>query len=396
MADWSNWSGRHHAKVKHFHHLRSEEDAAALAAEATQRSLRIRAAGTGHSHSPLIPNDDIIVDTSGLAGVQSIDHGTKRAWIGAGTKIVALGAPLQAAGLALANQGDIDQQAIAGAVGTGTHGTGIALRNLSSAVTGIRIATAAGELLTVSPTQHPELWQAARLHLGAFGIITAVEMQLRPRYRLRERGWQAKYDEVTAAIDRHAAEHRHFEFFWYPKTDTAFAKTLDETDEPARYPLAEEGQRLAWSHEVLPNHRPHKHTEMEYSIPAEHGIACFDAIRNLLLTRFTDVLWPVEYRTLAADDVWLSTAYARPTVTLSVHQTIDADETNYYRACEEIFRSFEGRPHWGKMHYLDGSTMRNIHPRWQDWWRERNLVDPTRTFLNPFLEALGTGSGALN
>lgn len=395
MADWSNWSGRHHARVKQLHHVRSEADAVALAAEATRRGLHIRAAGTGHSHSPLIPNDDIIVDTSGLAGIQSIDHSMNRAWIGAGTKIIALGGSLHAAGLALANQGDIDQQSIAGAVGTGTHGTGIALRNLSSAVTGLRIATAAGELLTANAGQHSDLWQAARLHLGAFGIVTAVEMQLRPKYRLREHGWQAKYDEITATIDRQAAAHRHFEFFWYPKTDTAFAKTLDETDEPAIYPLAEEGQRLAWSHEVLPNHRPHKHTEMEYSVPAEHGIACFDAIRRLLLTRFTEVLWPVEYRTLAADDVWLSTAYARPTVTLSVHQTIDADETNYYRACEEIFRSFEGRPHWGKMHYLDGSAMQTIHPRWQDWWRERNLVDPSRTFLNPFLESLGASSGAL-
>jgi len=396
MADWSNWSGRHRARVKQLHHLRSEADAVAVAADASQRGLRIRAAGTGHSHAPLIPNDDIIVDTSGLAGVQTIDHASHRAWIGAGTKIVALGAPLHAAGLALANQGDIDQQAIAGAVGTGTHGTGIALRNLSSAVTGLRIATRAGDLVTASAAQNTELWQAARLHLGAFGIVTAVEMQLRPAYRLRERGWQAKYDEITAAIDHHAQAHRHFEFFWYPKTDIAFAKTLDETDEPAQYPLADEGNRLAWSHEVLPNHRPHKHTEMEYSVPAEHGIACFDAIRNLLLTRFTDVLWPVEFRTLAADDVWLSTAYARPTVTLSVHQTIDSDETDYYRACEQIFRSFEGRPHWGKMHYLDGSTMQDIHPRWQDWWRVRNLVDPTRTFLNPFLETLGTGSRTLN
>ena len=104
----------------------------------------------------------------------------------------------------------------------------------------------------------------------------------------------------------------------------------------------------------------------------------------------------MEIRQAPADDVWLSTAYARPTVTLSVHQTIDSDETDYYRACEEIFRSFAGRPHWGKMHYLDGAMMQNLHPRWQDWWRVRNLVDPTRTFLNPFLEALGTGGGALN
>ena len=395
LTDWSNWSGRHSAKVQRLHHVRSEADAAALAAEAAHTGLRLRAAGSGHSHSPLVPTGDIIVDTSGLSGVGEIDATQARAWIGAGTKIHALGAPLLAAGLALANQGDIDRQAIAGATATGTHGTGILLSNLSSAVTGIRLATAAGDLITATPSQHRDLWLASRQHLGAFGIVTAVQMQLRPAYRLREHSWRIKYGEIAGTIDELAHTHRHFEFFWYPRTDTAFAKTLDETDEPARYPVAAEGQRLAWSHEVLPNHRPHKHTEMEYSVPAGNGIACFNAIRDLLLTRFTDVQWPVEFRTLAADDVWLSTAYERPTVTLSVHQTIDADETEYFRACEEIFRAFDGRPHWGKMHYLGGETLRQIHPRWDAWWDVRNRIDPGRTFLNGFLESLGNDSGML-
>jgi FAD/FMN-containing dehydrogenase len=390
MADWSNWSGRHRSRTKTLHHLRSEDDAAALAAWAAREGRTLRAAGAGHSHAPLIPNDDVIVDTAGLAGIQSIDVDTCKAWIGAGTRIFALGAPLHAAGLALMNQGDIDQQAIAGAIATGTHGTGARLANLSSAVTGLRIALASGEVVTATAEQNAELWRAARLHLGAFGIVTAVQMQLCSVYRLKEHGWQASYGDILPTIAREIEAHRHFEFFWYPKTDIAFAKTLDITDEPAVYPLAEEGSRLAWSHEVLPNHRPHKHTEMEYSVPAENGVACFEAIRELLLTRFRDVAWPVEFRTLAADDVWLSTAYERPTVTLSVHQTIDEDETPYYQACEAIFRAHGGRPHWGKMHYLDGATLRSIHPRWDDWWRVRNRVDPKGTFLNPFLKGLKT------
>ncbi len=390
MPDWSNWSGRHRLHTGNLHFLRSEEDAAALAAKASREGLRIRTAGAGHSHAPLVPCEDIIVDAQALAGVLSVDKEQKRVWVGAGTRIHSLGAPLNDAGLGLHNQGDIDQQAIAGATATGTHGTGPKLRNLSAAVTGMRIALASGELITATETRNPELLQAARLHLGAFGIVTALELQLRNAYRLKEVSSRSNLEEIAERIDAEIAAHRHFEFFWYPQNDMAFVKTIDETDEPAQYPLAAEGSRLAWSHEVLPNHRPHKHTEMEYSVPADRGLACFNAIRELLRNDFKDVAWPVEFRTLAADDVWMSTAYERPTVTISVHQTTDEDETDYYNACEAIFRAHEGRPHWGKMHYLNGPTLRAIHPRWDEWWAVRDSVDPNRTFLNSFLEGLST------
>ncbi|MCP5182739.1 MAG: FAD-binding protein [Pseudomonadales bacterium] len=388
MPHWNNWSGRHQARPRTLHHLHGEEDAAALAAAASRDGRRVRATGTGHSHAPLIPTDDVIVDTSGLAGVFSVDGATRRAWVGAGTKIHALGLPLRREGLALANQGDIDRQAISGATATGTHGTGRTLRNLSAAVTGMRIALADGRLVTASDTENTALWRAARLHLGAFGIVTALELALRDAYKLREHGWASDWPALREQLATLSSTHRHFEFFWYPGTDQAFAKVLDETDEPPAYPLADEGSRLAWSYEVFPNHRPHKHTEMEYSVPAERGPACFEAIRTLLRTDFPHVSWPVEYRTLAADDVWLSTAYERDTVTLSVHQTIDEDETDYYRACEAIFRAHDGRPHWGKMHYLSGETLAAIHPRWRDWWRQRDAVDPAGTFLNDYLQQL--------
>jgi len=165
-------------------------------------------------------------------------------------------------------------------------------------------------------------------------------------------------------------------------------KTINETEDEPEYPLGAEGSRCAWSHEVLPNHRPVPHTEMEYSVPAEQGIACMGAIRDLLRSRFPDVAWPVEYRTLAADDVWLSTAYERDTVTISVHLGMGEDDGPYFRACEEIFLAHEGRPHWGKVHYLDGATLARIHPRWADWWRVRDAWDPNGTFLNAYLTSL--------
>ena len=337
MPKWTNWSGKLSARPETLHFLRSEEDARALAQAADRSSATLRVAGATHSHAPLIGNNDTIVDASALAGVIDVDADARVATVWAGSRIFALGPSLGTAGLALHNQGDIDQQAIAGATATGTHGTGARLANLSSAVVGARLVLASGDIVDVDANNEPDLWQASRLHLGAFGIVTRLRLKLRESYRLAETAWTASLETVMADVDRLIADNRHFEFFWNPQTDEASAKAINETTEPPIYPIGEEGTRRAWSYEVLPNHRPHAHTEMEYSVPAEEGPACMAAIARLLTTKFTDVRWPVEYRTLAADDVWLSTAYERDTVTISVHQGIDEDDEPYFRACEEIF-----------------------------------------------------------
>jgi FAD/FMN-containing dehydrogenase len=391
VARWKNWSGRHRAEAHGLHFLRSEADAAALTAQAAAEGLKIRAAGAGHSHAPLVPTEGVIVDTSGLSGLIAVDAAARRATVWAGTPVYALGRVLHEVGLGLPNQGDIDRQSIGGAVSTGTHGSGRELKNLSACVVGARIAVAGGELLDCGPELHPDAWHLARLGLGAAGILTRLQLQLRPAYRLRERSWSQPFEEIRPRIAALVAESRHFEFFWYPSRDRAIAKAIDETADEPEYPLAAEGERVAWSYEVLPNHRPLLHTEMEYSVPAEHGAECMSAIRELYRTQFPDVVWPVEYRTLAADDVWLSTAYERPTVTISAHQDIELDEAPLFRACEEIFLGFEGRPHWGKLHYLEAEQLAGAHPRWRDWWAARDRLDPGEVFLNDYLAGLRPG-----
>ena len=386
MVRWQNWSGKLNANARGIHFLRSEEDACAIASMARTEGVSVRAAGATHSHAPLVANDGYIVDARGLSGLISTDHEQQRAWVWAGSRIFSLGHALHGEGLALFNQGDIDEQAIAGATATGTHGTGKNLKNLSAAVLGYRIATSSGELIDID-SSHPT-FPAIRQHLGAFGIVTRVHLQLRDAYRLKEATWEANLDDLLSESDQMIANNRHFEFFWYPQEDNGRAKTINETKEPAVYPISEEGTRCAWNYEVLPNYRPHKHTEMEYSIPAERGAECMEAIRRLLRDDFPDVQWPVEYRTLAADDVWLSTAYERDTVTISVHQDVSLDEEPYYRACEEVFSSFGGRPHWGKVNYLGGEQLRERHPMWDEWWRLRDEFDPTETFLNPYLKGI--------
>jgi FAD/FMN-containing dehydrogenase len=388
MATWKNWSGRHVSKPESVHFVRSEADAAAVVADAASRRLRVRVAGAGHSHAPLVTNDGIIVDGSGLSGVIATDAHSRRARVWAGTRIYALGRPLHDAGLALSNQGDIDRQAIGGATATGTHGTGVGLRNLSAAVVGARIVLASGIVAECNEDTEHDLFQVARLHLGAVGLVTQLVLQLRESYVLEERTWQEPFEAIVPRIDLLAQATRHFEFFWYPHTDLAQAKAIAETTATPAYPLAPEGARRAWSYEVLPNDRPHLHTEMEYSVPAAHGPACLAAIRNLIRRDFPDMRWPVEYRTLAADDIWLSTAFERDTVTISVHQGIDRDDAPYFRACEAIFRDFDGRPHWGKVNYLSGDDFARLYPRWHDWWRVRDAWDPDGVFLNDYLRSI--------
>ena len=385
---WTNWSGKQSTATASLHHLRSECDAAAVAAAARDAGHSVRVAGAGHSHQPLVPTDGVIVDVSGLTGVLSTDPAAATATVWAGTPIYALGRPLHDAGLALVNQGDIDRQLIGGAVGSGTHGTGATLGNLSSAVLGATIVVASGDVIDVDPTAEPDLWQVARLHLGAAGIVTKLRLQLRPAYRLRERGSIETYDDLAPGLANAVHAARHFEFFWYPRSDKAAVKYIDETDDDPEYPLAEEGSRVGWNYEVLPNHRTWLHTEMEYSVPLESGPACLDAIRQLLRRDFPEMPYPVEYRSLAPDDVWLSTAYERPTVTISLHQDVGVDDEPMFRAAEEIFRSYDGRPHWGKVNYLDGDELASIHPRWLDWWSARDRVDPTGVFLNDYLRSI--------
>ena len=217
---------------------------------------------------------------------------------------------------------------------------------------------------------------------------SSVQLQCVESYRLQEQIQKLPLSEALNDLDTLVANNRHCEFFWYPQSDTANLKTINPTDTPAEYPLAGEGERCGWSYEVLPNHRPHLHTEMEYSVPASQGPACMKAIQSLLNSTFTDVRWPVEYRTLAADDVWLSTAYERDTVTISVHQDVNLPDGDYYRACEEIFVDFDGRPHWGKANYLSGEQLAKQHTKWDDWWRVRDSVDPQGTFLNPYMRSI--------
>ncbi len=388
MAEtWNNWSGSVSCTPRSIHRPRHEGEAADLVRDVAARNGRLRVAGSGHSFTPLCASDDTLVSLDEMQGVVDVDVERQQATVRAGTKIYELGEPLAGHGLALANQGDIDRQALAGAIATGTHGTGPTLGSLSTQVVGLRLVDGRGELREIDARQG-ELLAAARVSLGALGLITAIRLQLVPAYRLHERLWQVPIEACLAELPAHIAATRHFEFFWYPATDLAHMKALDPTDASPSSLDDRSGERIDHSYRIFPSERNVRFNEIEFALPAAAGPACFRAVRGLMRDRFVDVTWPVEYRTLASDDILLSPAQGRETVTISVHQAAELSFREFFREVEAIFLDHEGRPHWGKIHMLTAERLRQLYPGWKRFQAARRELDPAGVFSNAHLAQL--------
>jgi len=393
-GSWTNWSGTTHCRPHRFASPRSEAEIVEAVRAAAASGHSVRVAGSGHSHPPLVATEGLLLSLAGWSGIESHDTTAQQATVRAGTVLHDLGASLHPLGLAMENLGDVDVQALAGALGTGTHGTGRELGNLCTRVVELRLVDAEGETVSCSATERSDLFAAARLGLGALGVMTQATLQLLPAYRLHERVWREDVEPLMEELGELIVNHRHFEFFWLPSRDRAECKTLDPTQaapDPAPGPPRE---RIDHSHRILPSVREDRFVEMEYSVPAERGPEAFLELRRLMQTRFDDVVWPVEYRSLARDDVWLSPAFGRPTVTLSVHQGAGLPFERFFREAELILRNHEGRPHWGKWHSLRAAELAPLYPRWDDFQAARRRADPAGRFLNPYLKELfGEASG---
>lgn len=396
---WSNWSGSVTSTPQTILAPNSEAELIAAVKQAATAGRHIRVVGTGHSFVPLCATDDLLISLDNRQGLISASAEAQTATFWAGTKLHAVGDPLWEQGLALANMGDIDRQSLGGAIGTGTHGTGPTLGNLSTQVVGLRLLTATGELIDCSPTQELEIFRAAQVSLGALGILTQVTLRCLPAYYLHERTWVATFDECVAGLDAHIAATRHFEFFWVPGEDVCAMKALHPVEEnavppPPTPPLPTLQGRLARyvraphtdrSYRIFPSERNLKFNETEFALPAANGPACLREVRQLMQTRYRDIAWPIEYRTLAADNLPLSPAYGRASVTISVHQAAELPYQPFFADVETIFRNHQGRPHWGKLHTHRARELATLYPEWDVFQAVRTQLDPAGRMLNSHL-----------
>jgi len=381
---------------------------------------RVKPAGAGHSFTDIACTDGVMIDLSALNRVLSVDGDL--ASVEAGITIRELGPALAQRGLALENQGDVDPQTIAGAVSTATHGTGGRFGNVSSRVTALRLITAAGELVEV---REGDDLLAARVGLGALGVISAVTLRCVPAFTIHRVDEPRPLDEVLRRLDEQVDCHDHFELFVFPYTRTALTLVSRRTDREARPAAAPRtflrdvvlenaalelscrlGRRLPRaiprinrtlasamsrtehldeSHRVYANRRTVRFTEMEYALPRERTAEALERVLALIERRRLPIGFPVEVRVTAADDSLLSTAQGRPTGYIAVHQYRGMEFESYFRAVEAIMDEYEGRPHWGKRHYQSAATLRARYPGWDRFVAVRDRFDPERKFENDYL-----------
>jgi len=416
MTEWRNWSGSVVAAPERLERPQSEAELVAIVAGAR----RVRVAGTGHSFMPLCETDGVLVSLADLHGGLEVSPDRATVWVPAGMPVGELTAALWSEGLSLANQGDIDKQAIAGALSTATHGTGRTLGALSTFARAFRLVTADGTIVECDETREPELFQAQRVGLGALGVMSRVELSVTPAYRLRETLRRAPLDEILADWDALADTHRHVEFFVFPYADEALLKILEPVEEgddrpgvdiesgalqlmcdlarlfpglaPALQRLVTRGMspstRAAPAYRIFPSERPTKFEEMEYELSAAAGEAALRAAIAEVRARKLPIIFPFEYRTVAADDIWLSPMNGRDCVSISFHQYAKMNWREAFAALEPVFAAHGGRPHWAKRHALGPDDVLRLYPDAARWGEVRKRWDPDAKFLNAHLRAL--------
>ncbi|MBX3504815.1 MAG: FAD-binding protein [Parvibaculum sp.] len=417
VIPWKNWSGGQSCTPS----VRiAPSDEAELAKIVTGSATPVRAVGAGHSFSGLVPTEGTLLSLDRMSGLVSADPAAGRATFKAGTRLGATGALLADNGLALDNMPDINKQTIAGAISTATHGTGSDIGSLSTFVAGMRLMTASGNALDIDAAKTPDLHQAARVSLGALGIVTETTLSARPLYKLKRRTWTAPVEEMLEAAPELWTKHRNFEFYYIPYSGMTIGIVNDLTDEAETpEPVNEDDdglrqlqqlqdwlgwapsarrwviqtilggmepeERVDFSHKTLSTERNVRFNEMEYHLPREAGPQALREIIAAIEDNNIEVFFPIEFRTVAPDDIWLSPFYKRESCSIAVHRYHEKDYTPYFTAIEPIFRKHEGRPHWGKLHTLKAEDFASLYPKWRDFLEMRETLDPEGKFLNPHL-----------
>ena len=424
--EWSNWAGSATCRPSSVHYPETVAE--------IQRAVRsagsddtVRVVGAGHSFPAVATSDDVLVSLERYTGVVNADPDAMTATVRAGTSIHDLNRELAERGLALENMGDIDSQAIAGAVTTGTHGTGDDYGVIADTVEAVRLVTAAGEIRDLDRSDG-DAFRCACVLLGTLGIITELTLSVREAYKLEEHSYTAPIEAVLGDLGRHRAENDHFEFWWFPHTDTAWVKTLNEVDpgtadDPA--PAWEERlENVAWegicragtrlpgvatpylnratvatfdearavgpSHEIYPTSRDVRFNESEFGIPAEDAVTAFRDLRRTVEGSHR-VQFPVEFRTVQGDDLPLSPAYGRDSVFLACHRFHRKPYRGFLEHCARTLEPYDARPHWGKHHWYGPAAFERLYPEWDTFQNVRRAFDPDGVFLNDHLERVFAG-----
>lgn len=426
---WRNWADCARAHPRALVRPGDAAEVARIVAEASARGLTVKAVGAGHSFTPVAVTDGVLLRLDRLSGITSVApvEGGAHVTAFAGTTLHDFNAQLWSLGLSMINLGDIDVQTLAGAIATGTHGTGARFGGLATQVVALELVTADGATLRCSPAENPDLFEAARLGLGAVGVVTTMTIACVDAFAMHAEERPEPLDAVLGDLDRIRASVDHFEFYWWPHTRRVLTKR--NTRLPGATPLRPVGRVRGYlddellsntvfgalnglgtrlpavippvnaaaarllsareytdaAHRVFASSRRVRFREMEYAVPVAALPGVLERIERVIARRGFRVGFPVEVRFAAADEVWLSTAHGRDTAYVAVHKYWKQDHEPYFRAVEEIAREADGRPHWGKLHWRTAADLRPVYPRFDDFLAVRDRYDPQRVFGNAHL-----------
>lgn len=423
---WTNWAHTSECKPEKWFYPVSINEVCSLVKEAVAKGKTVRVVGAGHSFTRLVETDDWIVSLDRLTGIVELNEQQRTATVFAGTRLYELGEELGTRGYALENLGDINVQSIAGAISTGTHGTGIAFGNLSSQVVEIVLVTGTGEVLTLSEKQHPELFKASLVSLGCFGIIVKVKLKIIPAPVYQFKSYKLNYSQLEAQLDELIKTNRHFEFFLFPYSDVVQVKTMNITNNRPKntkvyelknlllenylFYLVSEWCRLfpktskffsrlsakgvgsstisAYSYRLFATPRLVRFREIEYAIPLKYFQDALREIRITIEQKQYAVHFPIECRTVKKDNIWLSPSYERDSAYIAFHMYKGMPYEEYFQDMEKIMRKYEGRPHWGKMHNVSFEDLMKLYPKSVDFLQIRKQLDPNGIFLNEYVADL--------
>jgi L-gulono-1,4-lactone dehydrogenase len=423
---WSNWSG---LATAHPAQLIAPADAAEVVdavVAARNNGLTVKMVGSGHSFTDIAVTDGLMLRPDRLVGLTGVDRDAMTVTVLAGTPLHVLNERLHGLGLALHNMGDVDRQTVAGAISTGTHGTGGHWASLSAQVAALEMVTADGSVLRASATESPEVLHAAQVGLGALGILTAVTFLVEPAFTLEAVEQPMSWTDVVDGFDAMVAENHHAEAYWFPHTDRMLTKrdnrTLDEPRPLSRLRAYVDDSLLSntvfgvvnrvgnavprsigainqvsaralsartysdASYRVFTSPRRVVFREMEYALPAAAGMAALTEVRTLIERSGWRISFPVEIRYAPADEAWLSTASGRDSVYLAFHVNAQTDHTAYFTGVEAVLKGYDGRPHWGKLHTRSAADLAPAYPHFADFLALRDRLDPDRLFTNRYLD----------
>ena len=422
---WQNWSGLAAADPVQVTTPADASEVAEVVTSARARGLTVKMIGSGHSFTDIAAADGVMLRPEGLVGIRSVDRKAMTVTALSGTPLHELNARLSGLGLALHNLGDIDEQTVAGAISTGTHGTGGRWASLSAQMAALELVLGDGSVVQASADHNADLFSAARVGLGALGIVTAVTLNVEPAFTLEAVEQPMSWDQAVGGFDELVATNEHVDMYWFPHTDRMLTKrnnrTLDEPHPLSRLRGYVDDELLSntvfgWlnrlgnavpraiprinrvsaralsarrfsdtSHRVFTSPRRVPFREMEYAVPRQVGVEALREVRRLVDSSDWRISFPVEVRVAPADDVWLSTAHGRDSVYLAFHVNAQTDHASYFLAVERLLREYDGRPHWGKLHTRTAADLEPAYPRWAEFQRVRDRVDPDRLFGNAHL-----------